>query len=163
MQQPPQRRSSQAFDRYRCPRDQGTLESTGLDGNREASGWLGEVESAKCSTQPAEDVVEWRQGAHLVGQALGPQCLEPCFLTKDGAAEICEGSLTKFKFLANGVGQLIEFDARVGRQVPQIVEIARFVARRVRQGDGFLSDDFFERVSLNQAFSRKVGEFVVAA
>ena len=101
------------------------LQSVGLDGNTEASGLLGEVGSAKCSTQPAEDLVEWRQGAHLVGQALGPECLEPCFLTKDGAAEIREGSLTKFKFLANGVGQLIEFDARAVAAMTRIAAAAR--------------------------------------
>lgn len=56
--------------------------------------------------------------------------------------EIPEGSLTKFKFLASHVGQVIEFDALVRRQVPQIVQVARSVARRISQGNDLLCDDF---------------------
>ena len=58
--------------------------------------------------------------------------------------EIREGSLAEFKFPANRVGQVIELDGLVRREIPQIVEVARFVARRISQGNDLLDDDFLE-------------------
>jgi hypothetical protein len=49
----------------------------------------------------------------------------------------------------------------MGGQIPEVVEIARFVSRRVRKGNDFLRRDLVKRIHLDRLAFRQIRELLV--
>jgi hypothetical protein len=67
-----------------------------------------------------------------------------------------------FQFPANRGDQVFPFNAFALRQVPQVIEVARFVSRGVGKSHDFLSSNFLERINKNRSIVREIAEFFLA-
>jgi hypothetical protein len=65
--------------------------------------------------------------------------------------------------LANRGEEVVELEFFVGREIPEIVEIARFVSGGIGESDGFLGGNFVKGVHQNGPILGKVGELRVPA
>src|SRR5664279_5460936 len=94
----------------------------------------------------------------------GSSCIgQDSLFHADGFCDTLKRLPAKFQFLPHGVQEIPKLDACARRKMPQVVKVARFVARPIGKGNRFLGRDFCKRIHLNQPVFGKVREFLVAA
>ena len=52
--------------------------------------------------------------------------------------------VAKLQFSADCVAQMIQRDPFIGCQMPEVIEVSRFIPGSIHQGDHFLGYDLFE-------------------
>jgi hypothetical protein len=109
---------------------------------------LWQVGLTESSTQDSENLIEFGQACHLIRQTSRPEGLKPGLLVQNGRLNAAELFPTKFQFLPHRFAERRPLDGLVRRQIPQVVEISRFVSRSVRQCNRFFRHDFIQRIDL---------------
>lgn len=105
-----------------------------------------------------KDIVERRQSTHLMREPGRPETPQPLFLGCDRLLDARGGTLPMCEL---GVEFGAQFrDAQIGgvQQIPEVIQITRFVAGAITQREQLLDHDLFEGVDLDGRPFRQIIE-----
>jgi len=142
---------------------QNQLLFSGLRSHRSKEQGLGQVGLTEGATQFRKNLLERREGRHLIGQASVPERSQAGLFLCERGLQAFARFFTEFQFLANRGKEVVELHFLVDREIPEIVEISRFVSGWIGESNCLLGSNFVEGVHKNGPIFGNVGELCISA
>lgn len=117
----------------------------------------------KLTAHRAKDSVELRKRLHLMTEKAIPKHPQSLFFFENAIFKAGDVLLSESKLFCNCPNHSRKVHSSLDREKPEIIEISRFIPRRIGKRDDLLGRDLVQTVSRNRAVFGQVFEFRIGA